>query len=99
MKYVLLNNGVVEQVQPYPAPGFKEAPDTVVAGQVLQTDGSYANPPPSPSDEKTQRTAEIIAELAAIDAASIRPLRAGESEKLRALEAQAQALRDEMKAL
>lgn len=45
------------------------------------------------------RKSEILDELAAIDIKTIRPLRAGETEKLANLETQAQALRDELKAL
>lgn len=99
MKYVFIKDGVVEQVQPYPADGFIKAPDDVIAGQVLQQDGSYANPPPSPSVEKERRRAEILDELAAIDLASIRPMRAGEGERLAQLEEQAAALRAELKGL
>lgn len=45
------------------------------------------------------RRAEILSKLHEIDLASIRPLRAGETEKLAELETQAQALRAEMAGL
>jgi len=46
-----------------------------------------------------RRTAEIYAELERIDKQSIRPVRAGETERLAELDAQAQALRDELSGL
>lgn len=45
------------------------------------------------------RAAEIKAELAAIDMKSIRALREGDTARISALESQAQALRDELRAL
>lgn len=47
--------------------------------------------------ENKIRIAEIKYELAELDLKSIRPARAGETERLAELEAQAQKLRDEMK--
>lgn len=48
----------------------------------------------APSDQ--DRIAEIQAALAEIDAKTIRPLRAGEMDRVAELEAQAKALRDEL---
>lgn len=42
---------------------------------------------------------EIMAELAAIDAKSVRPLRAGDAERIAALESQAEKLRQTLRAL
>jgi aminoglycoside phosphotransferase (APT) family kinase protein len=47
----------------------------------------------------TERYYEIIRELHAIDAASIRPIRAGDSVRLAELEAKAELLRQELKGL
>jgi len=49
--------------------------------------------------DKAQRRREIIAELADIDLKSIRPLRAGEGDKVQVLDDQAAALRAELAAL
>lgn len=48
---------------------------------------------------KQQRIAAIKQELIEIDAKTIRPLRAGEQDKLNELEAQAEVLRQEQRAL
>lgn len=48
---------------------------------------------------KEQRIPEILAELEAIDAKSIRALRAGEESRLAEYEEEAQALRDELHSL
>lgn len=45
------------------------------------------------------RAAEIKSELSAIDLKSIRALREGDTARITALEAEAQALRDELRAL
>lgn len=99
MAFILIENGVVVQKQTSPAEGFVKAPDSVICGQILQPDGSYANPPLPPAVEKERRRAEIITALADIDLKSIRPLRAGETEKLAELDEQAQALRAELATL
>jgi len=58
-------------------------------------------PPEIPVYEALQnpRISEIKAELASIDLRSIRPSREGDSARLAELEAQAQVLRDELRAL
>jgi hypothetical protein len=48
MPYVLIEDNVVIQKQVDPAEGFIEVDDSVVCGQILQDDGSFINPPPSP---------------------------------------------------
>jgi hypothetical protein len=66
-----------------------------------------AAPPPTPEEIAAARKAEILARLAAIDADSVRPLRAianGEgtdfdTQKLAALDAEAAGLRDELAGL
>lgn len=56
------------------------------------TEAEIASLAPSQQD----RIAEIQAALAEIDAKTIRPLRAGEMDRVAELEAQAKALRDEL---
>jgi len=99
MKFVQIENGVVQSVSLSPQEGFVAAPDDVIAGQVLQSDGNYANPAPSPAVEKESRRAEIILELSSLDLASIRPLRAGEGDRLAEIDRQAQLLREELAGL
>jgi hypothetical protein len=71
-------------------------------------DGWSADPPePTPAELAKQRRAEILARLAEIDAASIRPLRAiaqgeavqADTDKLAALDAEAAGLRTELAGL
>lgn len=45
MNYVLIKNGVVVQRQPYPEPGFIEAPDDVICGYLYQG-GKFSRPVP-----------------------------------------------------
>ncbi len=47
MSYVLIENSIVIQKQPYAEAGFIEAPDSVVCGMILEN-GEYVNPPPAP---------------------------------------------------
>ena len=54
--------------------------------------------PPELTPEEIRR-ADILAELAAIDQRSIRPLREGDADRVAELEAQAEALRVELRAL
>jgi hypothetical protein len=57
--------------------------------------------PPEPTEEElaARRVAEIIAELDRLDRASIRPIRAGEADRLTEIEAQVVALREELNTL
>jgi hypothetical protein len=57
--------------------------------------------PPEPTEEElaARRVAEIIAELDRLDRATVRPLRAKETSRLTAIEAQAIALRLELQSL
>lgn len=96
MVFVKIENGIVVQKQPYSGHGFVEAPDDVCCGQVLQEDGSFIDPPVDPEVQKEKRRKEIIAALGAVDQATIRPLRAGETERVLELEEKAQLLRDEL---
>lgn len=50
-------------------------------------------------EENTKRIAEIKVELIELDNKTIRPLRAGETEKLKELEEEAEKLREEMQSL
>lgn len=56
-------------------------------------------PPPSAEELKARRVAEIKAEILALDAATIRPLRAGETARVDEIEAQVVALRAELMGL
>lgn len=91
MKYALIENGIVVQVQSKKADGFIDVGDCVVCGMIM-VDGAFADPQP----EVNPRIAEIQAALAEIDAKTIRPLRAGEMDRVAELELQAKALRDEL---
>lgn len=46
MSYVLIENGVVIQKQPYAQEGFIQAPDNVVCGMLFDGE-EYTNPPPT----------------------------------------------------
>ncbi len=50
-------------------------------------------------EENTKRIAEIKVELIELDNKTIRPLRAGETEKLKELEEESEKLREEMQSL
>jgi hypothetical protein len=95
----------------YLIPGgcVETAPPETKEGQVAVWDGVWTLvdvPKPEKPKEPTAkelaaqkiatRKAQIGAELAEIDAKSIRPLRAGETDRLAALEKQASALRSEL---
>jgi len=95
----------------YLIPGgcVETAPPETNEGQVAVWDGVWTLvdlPEPEKPKELTAkeiaaqkiatRKAQIGAELAEIDAKSIRPLRAGETDRLAALEKQASALRSEL---
>ena len=56
-------------------------------------------PPPSPEQLAVQRRQAILAEITALDAKTIRPLRAGELDRVAEIEAQVVALRTELAAL
>lgn len=59
-------------------------------------------PEPTPTDQEVpvvDRAAEIKEELQAIDAKSIRPIREGDAARIADLEAQAAALREELRSL
>lgn len=100
MPFVLLDkNNVVIQKQPHEQDGFIEVDDDVVCGQILSADGKFVNPTPSSEIVKAKRKAEILAALDDIDWRTIRPLRAGEMDKVEELELQAQALREELETL
>ena len=64
MAFILMQDGIVVQKQPYPQEGFVEVTNDVVCGMVLQ-DGIFVNPPPSePSAPEMQRqVAEIQAQF------------------------------------
>lgn len=66
------------------------------AGCVQITDDEAEALRPAPV---VDRTAEIKAELQAIDAKSIRPIRDGDAARIAGLEAQAAALREELRLL
>jgi len=95
----------------YLIPGgcVETAPPETKEGQIAVWDGVWTLvdlPEPEKPKELTAkeiaaqkiatRKAQIGAELAEIDAKSIRPLRAGETDRLAALEKQASALRSEL---
>jgi len=95
----------------YLIPGgcVETAPPETKEGQVAVWDGVWTLvdlPEPEKPKEPTAkeiaaqkiatRKAQIGAELADIDSKSIRPLRAGETDRLAALEKQASALRSEL---
>jgi len=95
----------------YLIPGgcVETAPPETKEGQIAVWDGVWTLvdlPEPEKPKEPTAkeiaaqkistRKAQIGAELAEIDAKSIRPLRAGETDRLVALEKQASALRSEL---
>lgn len=63
-------------------------------GLVLMTDAELDSI--REQNEQEKRIAQIQAALADIDARTIRPLRAGEMDRVAELEAQAKALRDEL---
>jgi len=55
MAWVLLDiNNIVEQKQQEQEDGFIEATDDVICGQVLQTDGTYMDPPISVDQEQSE---------------------------------------------
>jgi hypothetical protein len=56
-------------------------------------------PPPSAVELRARRIAEIKAEILALDAATIRPMRAGETDRVDEIEAQVVALRAELASL
>lgn len=91
-KFAKIENGIVVQIQSKDADGFIAVPDNIVCGMV-QDGGDFINPP---IDESVFRRAEILAALNDIDRRTIRPLRAGEADKLAVLEAEAAALRQEL---
>lgn len=54
MAFVLIEDGVVVQKQPYYEPGFIEAPDDVICGFLYDEEtGAFWEPPP-PEPEDTQ---------------------------------------------
>jgi len=69
MKYALIVNNVVTQIQPNNDAGFVQVPDNVVVGMVDSGGGVYVNPTPSLADAKIAQK-EIIKKsyLAAIAA-------------------------------
>ena len=82
-------------------------PHTVADYGPLPEGWSDTPPEPTPNEQATQRRAQIMARLAEIDAASVRPLRAlvrgdavpEDTDKLAALDAEAEELRAELAAL
>ena len=46
MVWVKIEYNIVIQKQPYKEDGFEEVSDSVVCGQIKQSDGSFANPTP-----------------------------------------------------
>lgn len=61
----------------------------------LYSDGEFTRP--EPVQTKEESNAVILAQLAAIDAKSIRPLRSGDAARVADLEAQAVTLRSQLK--
>lgn len=82
-------------------------PQTIREYGPLPQGWSTTPPEPSPEDQAAQRRARIMARLAEIDAASVRPLRAlvrgeavqADTDKLATLDAEAEELRAELAAL
>ena len=46
MAWVKIENNIVIQKQPNQEEGFVEVPDSVICGQIKQSDGSFVNPTP-----------------------------------------------------
>ena len=46
MAWVKIEKNIVIQKQPYKEDGFEEVSDSVICGQIKQSDGSFANPTP-----------------------------------------------------
>lgn len=66
MKFALIENGIVKQIQPNAQVGFIEVPDSTVAGQIDNGDGTYISPPLTQEelDAQAQKQAKINRELA-----------------------------------
>lgn len=61
MAYIKIVDNIVVQKQSLPAEGFIEVSEPVVCGQILQEDGSFKNPEPSPKTVNEKRQEEYIA--------------------------------------
>ena len=46
MAWVKIEKNIVIQKQPYKEDGFEEVSDSVICGQIKQSDGSFVNPTP-----------------------------------------------------
>ena len=107
MKYALIENGIVKQVQPYTQVGFVEVPDYVCYGMVDNGDGTFTVSDKDPVALAEKRVAEIYTRLSEIDVESVRPIRAVtagtatafDTDKLAALDTEAEALRLELASL
>ena len=49
MKYALIKNNIVEQMQPYHEDGFVEVPNNTVCGMIKNGD-NFDTPPPTPQE-------------------------------------------------
>jgi len=62
MKYALLQDDVIIQIQPNFEAGFISVPDKTIAGQIL-SGGVYVNPPLIPKTPKELREEELNTKL------------------------------------
>ena len=107
MKYALIENGIVKQVQPYTQTGFIKVDETVICGMVDNGDGTFSLPREDAAMLVATRAAEIYTRLSEIDVESVRPLRAVaagtstsfDTDKLTVLNTEAEALRLELASL
>jgi len=103
MKYALVENGMVKQIQPNIQDGFIEVENSIICGMVTSDNITFTVPPQSQESVDAQRISEIDGRLNAIDIESVRPLRAinngtataDDTDKLTELDAEAEALRVE----
>ena len=93
MKYYKNNDGEVYAYDKSQAP---------IDGLTLMTKAqveAHINPKPTAEQIKQSRIAQIKAELSALDAESIPPMRDGDTEYLAMIKAQVTVLRDELRGL
>ena len=61
MKYALIENGIVKQVQPYTQTGFIKVDETIVCGMVDNGDGTFAIPMKTPDELIAEKVGHFTA--------------------------------------
>lgn len=67
MKYALIVNGVVEQVQPNKQEGFIKVDDSVVCGMVYDGKDTFSNPEKTPEEVQSNINDEALTYLSSTD--------------------------------